>query len=133
MSFKSIYEKRNNIFVSYVCVIIAIKHSCSFMCHIKSTDKSLQNSRLRRSLCNDSSVLLMWHINSQSCFIPILQSLSTFMKQKHDLWIQGCHKCTLDAVMKARLQATHFRLAHSLKMFLLHMPLPTRRHHTHHS
>ena len=56
----------------HIYVIIALKHSCSFIVHITSTEEKLQNSRLRRSFCNFSSVLVIWTINSQSCFIPIV-------------------------------------------------------------
>ena len=57
-----------------MCVIvnIGIKHDCEFMYHIKSTDESLHNERRRREFCNGSSVLLMWYINEQECFIAII-------------------------------------------------------------
>ena len=42
------------------------------MYHIKSPDESLHNERRRREFCNGSSVLLMWYINEQECFIAII-------------------------------------------------------------
>ena len=44
---------------------------CYFFHHIYFLKKK-RNSRLRRSFCNHQPVLVIWLINSQSFFIPIL-------------------------------------------------------------
>ena len=46
------------------------------MYYIKSTDESFHNERRRREFPNWSSVLLMWYINEQECFIAIVTHMS---------------------------------------------------------
>ena len=49
---------KDNIFVTYTCVIIVIKHSWPIMNHIMSIEKSLQNSRGVRFLMNNHDQMI---------------------------------------------------------------------------